>query len=310
MVTFDKKAAPFPTLDTNAIIFFIRNAKPQTNFSWVKVNEKDDSELKELVATGFSENRWQTLEVFARNSAEALATGFSRPANNHQTKYVLSDFATVMRGIATGANEFFFLTRQQAKDLQIAPEFLQPCVGRTRDVIGDVFVESDLQRLDQSSRPTLLLSLNKSLEELPQAVINYLQKGVEAKLSERALIKTRNPWYKQEKRKTPEFLFAYLGRRNTRFIRNDARIVPLHCLHCVYTHSKDARHIEKLHQVLNHPDTLRNLHLVSKSYGSGALKAEPQSLKNLPIPDYLVEEFALKAEHGKGKQLTAQFNLF
>jgi hypothetical protein len=62
-----------------------------------------------------------------------------------------------------------------------------------------------------------------------------------------------------------------------------------------------------LHQVLNHPDTLQNLHLVSKSYGAGALKAEPQNLKNLPIPDYLVEKFALEVEI---KSASAQISLF
>lgn len=310
VVTFKENAAPFPNLDTNAIIFFIKKAAPTAKFSWIKVNEAKTPELEKLVAAGFSGDNFQTLEVFERSSIEALRTGFSRPENNRQTKYLLSDFATVMRGIATGANEFFFLTRQQVKDLKIPREFLKSCVGRTRDVNGDVFLEKDLLRLDAAARPTRLLSIEKPFDELPEVIVNYLQKGVEMKLPERSLIKTRNPWYKTEKRKTPEFLFAYLGRRHTRFIRNDARVVPLHCLHCVYTRSKDSRHIENLHQVLNHPDTLKNLNLVSKSYGAGALKAEPQNLKNLPIPDYLVEKFNLISETIEDKVLSAQMNLF
>jgi hypothetical protein len=310
VVTFDEKAAPFPKIDTNAIIFFIRNAKPKISFSWVKVQENSSFALKELVAANFSKSNPPALEVFERNSAEALKTGFSRPAHHRQTKFILADFAKVMRGIATGANEFFFLTKQQAKDLNIASEFLQNCVGRTRDIIGDVFTTNDLQRLDQAGRPTQLLSIEKPLAELPPEIIDYLQKGVALKLPERSLIGLRNPWYKQEKRKTPEFLFAYLGRRSARFIRNEAQVVPLHCLHCVYTHEKDARHIANLRQILNHPDTLQNLHLVSKSYGAGALKAEPQNLKNLPLPDYLVEKFGLETTGQTDRSLAAQFSLF
>ena len=46
-------------------------------------------------------------------------------------------------------------------------------------------------------------------------------------MDKKTLISTRNPWYNMEKRENPEFLFAYLGRRNTRFIRNEAGVVPL-----------------------------------------------------------------------------------
>ncbi|MCI0707757.1 MAG: hypothetical protein L0Y80_09785, partial [Ignavibacteriae bacterium] len=42
-----------------------------------------------------------------------------------------------------------------------------------------------------------------------------------------------------------------------------------------------------------HPDTLKNLSLVGKTYGSGAIKVEPRALSNLPIPDYVLEEFSL-----------------
>jgi hypothetical protein len=308
VVNFSENAAPFPSLDTNAIVFFIENSAPRNSLKWIKVNQSNSLELSNFVASNFELKNFETIEISERNLTEALKTGFSRPENNHRPKYLLSDFATVMRGIATGANEFFFLTEQQVRDLRIPREFLKSCVGRTRDVIGDVLTKEDLLRLDSISRPTLLLSVEKPFEELPPEITDYLQKGVELKLPERSLIKLRKPWYKQEKRKTPEFLFAYLGRRSSRFIKNEAQIVPLHCLHCVYTHSKDARHIKNLHQVLNHPDTLQNLHLVSKSYGAGALKAEPQNLKNLPIPDYLIEKFELNEAIYKVK--SAQMSLF
>jgi hypothetical protein len=310
VVTFDQGAAPFPNLDTNAIVFFLKKAPPQSTLAWAKVTEKSAGELKKLVAANFSAPHSPTLEVVTRNLSEAMQTGLSRPANHRPAKYVLSDFATVMRGIATGANEFFFLTQRQAKDLRIPPEFLRNCVGRTRDIVGDTFTQSDLWRLDQAARPTLLLDIDKPLTELPPEIIAYLQQGVALALPERSLIKLRRPWYKQEKRRTPEFLFAYLGRRNARFIKNDAKVVPLHCLHCVYTHSRDARQLEKLHQVLNHPDTLQNLHLVSKSYGAGALKAEPQNLKNLPVPDYLVEKYELLPATKMTKTNPAQLGLF
>jgi hypothetical protein len=45
-------------------------------------------------------------------------------------------------------------------------------------------------------------------------------------LPKRPLISTRRPWFKMEQREVPPILFAYLGRRNTRFILNEAGILP------------------------------------------------------------------------------------
>jgi adenine-specific DNA-methyltransferase len=58
---------------------------------------------------------------------------------------------------------------------------------------------------------------------------------------------------------------------------------------------------------LNHRDTLENLQAVGKSYGSGAIKVEPNSLKNLAIPDHIVMEYHLcRAD----LQANKQYNLF
>ena len=135
---------------------------------------------------------------------------------------------------------------------------------------------------------------------------DYLESGEELKLPSRALIKQRQPWYKMEQREIPPLLFAYLGRRKVRFIKNEAGVLPLTSFLCVYPFCTDKTYIENLWQVLNHPDTLKNLMLVGKSYGSGAIKVEPRSLDKLSIPRYLVEKFNLKGK----KQISRQANLF
>ena len=199
-----------------------------------------------------------------------------------------------MRGIATGANEFFFLTQKQVNDLKLPQSFFKRAIGRTRDVPDNIITQKELAELEKKGRPTLLLYIDEPKKELPESLLDYIQKGEKLKLNNRSLLKLRKPWYKTEKRKVPELLFAYLGRRYSRFIKNEAGVLNLHCLHCVYTHSKEPERINNLWKVLNHPDTLKNLKYVSKSYGSGALKAEPQNLKNLIIPEGLVKMYSLE----------------
>jgi hypothetical protein len=199
-----------------------------------------------------------------------------------------------MRGIATGANDFFFLTREQANELDISIDWLVPAIGRTRDVTGEVITPETLQLLRDGGRPTLLLSLDAtSSEKLPASLRRYIKRGEELGLSKRALIASRQPWYKMETRAIPPFLFAYLGRRNARFIRNLAGVVPLTGFLCVYPIRSDAAFISRLWNILCDPETISNLGLVGKSYGSGALKVEPRALERLPIPASVLDRWGL-----------------
>jgi hypothetical protein len=178
--------------------------------------------------------------------------------------------------------------------LKIPAEMLLPAIGRTRDATTEEITQDTLRQLEAAGRPTLLFAPDsRELDDFPEAARNYLRQGRDAELYKRPLIATRRPWYKMEIRKAPPFLFAYLGRRNARFIRNSAGVMPLTSFLCVYPHSDDADFIDRLWQALKHPDTVRNLALVGKSYGAGAIKVEPRALERLPIPEHVVAELGL-----------------
>ncbi|TSC53341.1 MAG: N6 adenine-specific DNA methyltransferase, partial [Parcubacteria group bacterium LiPW_39] len=220
-------------------------------------------------------------------------------------KYRLSDFAKVIRGIASGANDYFFITKQKAEELGIPNNYFKLALGRTRDVKGNIITAIDLEKLEKRGRPTLLLSLdNQRKEDLPKSLRDYIEMGEKNNLHHKALISTRNPWYKMEKRESPKFLFAYLGRRNARFIMNQADVIPLTGFLCVYPLSDDEEYINKLWHILNNPKTISNLKLVGKSYGSGAVKVEPKSLANLPIPEEIVEQTGIEPMSTKEQQKT------
>ena len=93
----------------------------------------------------------------------------------------------------------------------------------------------------------------------------------------------------------PPILFAYLGRRDCRFILNEAKVVPLTGFLCVYPWDTTPAGAKKLSRALNHPATLANLSFVSKSYGGGALKTEPRQLDQLEIPQTVLDEVGLTA---------------
>ncbi len=297
VITFDEVATPFPNIDTNAIIFLIKNSKPQEFLHWVKVKRGCTSDLFDFISSNFSKRKSTTLEIFNRKLVEGLQTGLSRPPQTHEGfKFYLNDFATVIRGIATGSNEFFFLTAKQIKELGLPKEYFKRAIGRTRDITGGALTLKDLDLLEKNNRPTYLLDIQESANQLRPVQV-YLKLGEKMGLPDRSLIRQRNPWYKMEQRKVPQLLFAYLGRRNARFIKNQAGVLPLTGFLCVYTMYNDKEYIENLWQALNHPDTLENLKLVGKSYGSGAIKVEPGNLNKLPIPEHIVTSFNLIRPH-------------
>jgi len=285
-ITFAPKASPFPNVDTNPLIFLIQKRAPAQEFFWCRCLQAETADLENWVRSDFECEPGDALQVARREVREGIATGLSRPLSNQiaDAGPVLGDFARTMRGIATGANEFFFLTPEKVDSLGIPDEFLKRAIGRTRDAPEDTITPESLRRLERLGRPTLLFSPDgRPLEEFPETVRRYLKYGESLGLAEKALIASRTPWYKMEVRQPPPILFAYLGRRNARFIRNLAGVIPLTGFLCVYPKRTEGAFVSQLWEILQDPETIRNLPLVGKSYGSGAVKVEPRGLERLPL---------------------------
>ncbi len=207
VITFAEEATPFPSVDTNAMVFLIKNSKPTKTLQWVKANEAYSPDLFNFISSDFEKGNFETLEIITRQLNEGIATGFSRPEQNHNDfKFHLNDFAKVMRGIATGSNEFFFLTGQQVKEIGIPKEFIKRAIGRTRDAAKSILTVEDLEQLEKENRPTYLFSIN-GYSSFPNSVSKYLKVGEEMELPNRSLIKQRKPWYKMEKEKFRQCCF-------------------------------------------------------------------------------------------------------
>jgi hypothetical protein len=300
VIAFSADAMPFPDVDTNALVLCIQNEHPVEDFDWVKCQRQNSEELVSLLS-GNRRRKYTTIEVHRRTVKEALTTGLSRPPSQATPDcYTLGDFASVMRGIVTGDNDFFFMTLTRAKELGIPESLMVKAVGRVRDIEGEFFSPEDVERLEARGRPTRILNVNGlSFDQLPATVQAYMKEGEKRGFDKKTLIQTRKPWYRMETRKIPPIMFAYLGRRNARFIRNYAGVVPLTCLLCVYPKRDDADFIEHLWKVLSNPETIANLRRVGKSYGGGAIKVEPRALERLPLPEHLVLAEEIHGQAGR-----------
>jgi len=283
-VVFDPDATPFPGVDTNAVVFLIENSSPGDTLQWVRCTSPANPDLRDVLSRVPLAEEVKGVQIVRRRLGEAIQTGLSRPFNPQLADAPrLGHVARVVRGIATGANDFFFMTSAEMERTGIPERFFVRAVGRTRDVPDEILTPEHLERLDREGRATYLLTIgDRGPGELPTPVLDYIRQGEQSGLHHRALIRARRLWYRTEEREPPPFLFAYLGRRNARFIRNEAGVVPLTGFLCVYPKDPGTS-VEALWRVLSASATHERLASVGKSYGGGAIKVEPRALERLPL---------------------------
>ena len=188
-----------------------------------------------------------------------------------------SKYAKVVRGIATGANDFFTFNISKAKEYNIPTCNLLPCICRCADVKGYEFSEEDFDALKKQDKKVFLL--NAATDNNPN-VMQYLEMGKSMGIDKKFLTASRNPWYALEKRPPSPIWVSVFNRKGLRFIRNRANISNLTTFHCVYP-QKDLFSnisIDLLFAYLL-TDTARIIfERNAREYGNGLQKFEPNDL--------------------------------
>jgi len=208
---------------------------------------------------------------------------------------ILSDFFDIRRGIATGNNDFFILSREKIEDLQLPMEYFQPILPSPR------YVDVDEIRADEQGNPLLTQSLflldcsltEQEVQARYPSLWRYLESGRE-KVASGYLCKSRRLWYLQEKRQSTPFICTYMGRENLRtnhplrFLLNYSRAIAANTYLMLYPKPFVARCITECPELIK---TLwRALNEISaesligegRVYGGGLHKIEPGEMANLP----------------------------
>lgn len=208
-------------------------------------------------------------------------------------KIRLADLFQVKRGLATGANNFFILNRQQLKEYKIPDQFVRPILPSPRYLpITEVF--TDEQGVPVLTEQLFLFS-SKEPEEVLQiqfpAVWEYLKKGIDQGVHLTYLCSHRSPWYSQENRKQTPFLCTYMGRgengRPFRFILNHSQATAANVYLMLYPKEwlqkifeQEPRYIRLVWEKLNEL-TVTDLISEGRLYGGGLHKMEPKDLGNV-----------------------------
>lgn len=252
---------------------------------------------------------------------------------------LLKDIAKVVRGIATGANDFFVLTDHAVKN-RLLSSFVVRTIQRNREIQDILLDENGWQTLSAEGKRVWLLYLSEgALTERSQNLCQFFEKeerghpqrnlrqlheyiaeGEEKNYHQRSLVQTRKRWYLMEQREIPSIFYTLLTRGNPRFILNRAGVRPLNMFLLIYPKRRiiEENEVEILWALLNSKFSLSRLHSISRTYGGKTLKVEPGELRNLPIinPYYLSQKHRKKIKehvqdyfnHRQSEKLAQQVN--
>ena len=209
----------------------------------------------------------------------------------------LGDFFNIKRGLATGDNDFFILSKEQIDDHKLDMTFFTPILPSPRYLKCDE-VFSDSNGYPQLDTQLFLLNCTLSEDELKEknpSVWEYLNSGKEI-TAQKYLCKKRKVWYYQENRVATPFLCSYMGRGNNersvpfRFILNHTNAIATNSYLMLYPkdslkeaiiHSPDILH--KIWSALVEISA-NDLESEGRVYGGGLKKIEPKELSYVKCP--------------------------
>jgi len=217
----------------------------------------------------------------------------SRIGNMEKTTVCMNSFANVHRGISTGANSFFVINDELAKDLGVLDKttYLKKIMPTkiAKERIKVVFDHDDWQSLRNEGKSCWLLSLPAKTAEndLPSRIRQYLREGERLGVHRTPTCMNRKPWYSIRIPQAPDLFFTYISRGFPKFAYNKAQVHNLTNLLGVYLKSPAAPfdyHMQELAELLNVElaDWI-NRKAVGRMYKGGIIKFEPRDLEKMPV---------------------------
>lgn len=207
----------------------------------------------------------------------------------------LGDLLKIRRGLATGDNKFFILSKERINELSLPMECFKPILPPPR-MMKESEVFADDHGTPLLPRQDFLLDTTLSMEQIRRsypALADYLELGHSVSMG--YLCAHREPWYSQEIRQPAPLLCTYMGRVTNgssnpfRFILNHSTAVATNVYLMLYPMPMLAERLK------NEPGLLKKIwkklnsipHKVlcceGRVYGGGLHKLEPKELANVPL---------------------------
>ncbi len=266
---------------TTASIIFCANDNATNKVQFSNIHSLQDlGKIEEIITSypNFSETK-QTYS-FTELNPEIKWKAYYQKQNGIKFKSLIpfSNYAKVVRGIATGSNEYFTFNKSKAKKFSIDERYLLPCICKATDAKKSFFTSTDFDALKSADKNIFLLN---AINPLNENIIKYLQKGVTEEIDKKFLTASRTPWYLLENRPPAPIWVSVFNRTGLRFVRNEAQISNLTSYHCIYPKKASLfckNEIDLLFAYLLTDTAKQIFNDNSREYGNGLQKFEPNDI--------------------------------
>lgn len=190
----------------------------------------------------------------------------------------LGDVANVGIGYVTGANDYFHVSSQIAKEWNIPTECLKPTVYKGSAFKGLRFTEKDWQTTADAG-----FLFYPNIDDTSN-VADYIKHGEAQKIHTAYKCRVRSPWYKVPHVYEADAFLTYMNGLQSQFVVNDAKAVAPNTLHLVRLRNGSTLTATDLAALWQTSLTALSVELEGHAMGGGMLKLEPSEAKQILIP--------------------------
>lgn len=199
----------------------------------------------------------------------------------------LRTIARVHRGVVTGANGFFVLTRQRAKELGLQ-RWCRPTITSAKELFAANGVIRDLPER------RLLLDVPADVDRSAFPELDmYLRRGESSQgdkpaVADGYIASRRRPWWSLSLPPPPPIIASYMARQAPVFALNPDGLAVINIAHGVYPSlALTSGQLSSLVTILN--AARESFRGSGRTYHGGLEKFEPREMESLLIPSDLLE---------------------
>jgi len=265
------------------------NKSDKVQFSNIS-NLKDFSNIENLISVYPHYTSSHQTFTFDSLDPDIKWRAYYQKQNSLKYKHLVSfsNYGKVVRGIATGANDYFVFNNSKAKDHEIDNKYLLPCISRATDVKSSFFTKDDFEELLSDNKPAFLFNAVNPIDENTR---KYIALGESLEINKKFLTASRNPWYAIENRPPAPIWVSVFNRNGLRFIRNEGGISNLTTFHCIYLNMFSEPKTDLLFAYLLTDVSREIFEDNRREYGNGLQKFEPNDINKAKMLDLeLIDE--------------------
>ena len=280
IIIFSNEKDIFPDATTTVCVLLCRNNGKEEMIKITQIKSDDeinqildisDFYQKKINPSDLPHNKKWTPILLSLFSKQIIPDGLVK----------LSLYGTFTRGIATGANDFFALTKSKIKNWNLDSNNICKCITKSSQIRKAVFTEHDYDILYDSNKPVYCLDVR---DHENQQIRKYIAEGEKLRYNKRYLTSMRRPWYKIECRKPAPILFGVFNRGRLKVIRNLTTAINFTCYHSFYPNMFGEQLINKLFVYLLSDIGQATIKINKRSYGNNLDKFEPGDLNDSLCP--------------------------